>query len=79
MDDGNSLVSAEASKSYRVIKIIGRYGMIRKLNLLGVKEGKTIKKISSQPMRGPVVIEVGGSQVAIGYRMAARVMIEVIA
>jgi len=79
MDDGNSLVKAEAGKSYRVVKIIGGYGMIRKLNLLGVKEGKTIKKISSQPMRGPVVIEVGESQVAIGYRMAARVTIEVIA
>lgn len=79
MNDENSLVKAETGKSYRIAKIIGGYGMIRKLNLLGVKEGKTIKKISSQPMRGPVVIEVGRSQVAIGYRMAARVMIEVIA
>ncbi len=76
MSDGNPLVKAETGKGYRVVKIIGGYGMIRKLNLLGIREGRIIKKISSQPLRGPVVVEIGGSQIAIGYGMAIRIIVE---
>jgi len=76
MDDGISLVRVKAGENRRVVRILGGYGIIRKLNLLGIKEGKTIKKVSTQPLRGPVVIETGGSQVAIGYGMATRIILE---
>jgi len=76
MNDGISLIRVRAGEDRRVVRIMGGYGIIRKLNLLGIKEDRNIKKVSSQPMRGPVVIEVGGSQVAIGYGMARRIIVE---
>jgi ferrous iron transport protein A len=76
MNDGVSLIRVKAGEDRRVVRIVGGFGVIRKLNLLGIKEGKTIRKVSSQPMRGPVVIEVGGSQVAIGHGMARRIIVE---
>lgn len=77
MSEAIPLVNVNTGESCRVVRVAGGYGMIRKLGLMGIQEGKTIKKISSQPMRGPVVIEIGGSQVAIGYGMASRILVEV--
>lgn len=75
MIDEISLVGVEAGKSCKVVRITGGYGIIRKLHLMGIEKGKTVKKVSSQPMRGPVVLKVGGSQVAVGYGMASRIMV----
>jgi len=75
MKNETSLIGIKPGKNYRVVGILGGYGAIRKLNLLGIKEGKSIKKVSYQPLRGPVVIEIGGSQIAIGYGMASRIIV----
>jgi ferrous iron transport protein A len=77
MNNEIPLTEVKPGESHKVIRIIGGYGMIRKLHLMGIKEGKVVKKVSFQPMRGPVVIEIGGSQVAVGYGMASRIMVEV--
>lgn len=56
-----------------VTQIMGGYGLRRKLALRGVKEGSRVRMISSSA--GPVVIECGGSQIAIGHGMARRIMV----
>lgn len=48
-----------------------------KLNQLGLREGKKIKKISSIFQRGPVTLSVDNYQVAVGYGKALRIMVEV--
>ena len=48
-----------------------------RLQALNIRIGKRIKKISTTPFRGPVVVEVDQSRVAIGHGMAKRVMVEV--
>ena len=59
-----------------VIEIIGGRGMINRLGTLGIRPGLRITKIGSMFMRGPVTVQVGNAQVAIGFGMANRVIIK---
>jgi len=60
-----------------VLEVQGGRGLTRKLELLGIRKGNRIKKLSSQFMRGPIVLEVTGSQIAVGFGMANKVIVEV--
>jgi len=60
----------------RVIDIQGGWGLLRKLEALGIRQGTEIVKVSSQLMRGPITIRVGNTQVAIGFGMARKIMVE---
>jgi len=72
-----SLVEMTPSMKGIVVEIEGGYGMIRKLDALGIREGVEIRKISSQLMRGPVMVEVERTQVGIGFGMASRILVEI--
>lgn len=52
-------------------------GMVAKLEALGIRPGAKIKKKSGLYMRGPIIVVVGNAEVAIGYAMAARIVVEV--
>jgi ferrous iron transport protein A len=62
-------------QSGMVMEIRGGYGMINRLNGMGIMAGKRITKISSMVARGPVTIEVDRVQIAIGFRMAQRIIV----
>ena len=55
----------------------GGYGYIRKLQSMGVRSGKRITKVSSHFWRGPQTVEVDNVQIAIGFGMAKRIIVEV--
>jgi ferrous iron transport protein A len=65
-----------AGQSGRVVQVQGGQGMINRLSALGIRPGKRVTKISSVFMRGPVTIQVGNGQVAIGYGMAKRIVVD---
>jgi len=71
-----ALNQMEAGQSGKVIQIQGGHSLINRLNALGVRPGQRVSKISSMFMRGPVTIQVGNAQVAIGFGMARRIMVE---
>jgi ferrous iron transport protein A len=64
-----------AGQSGIIVRLNGGRGLMRKLENMGIRPGVSITKISSQIMRGPVIIRVGSAQVAIGYGMARRIII----
>ena len=72
-----SLTRMRASQRGKIVEIDGGYGLAYKLEALGIREGKEIKKISEQWMRGPVLLQYGNSQVALGFRMASKVFVEI--
>ena len=72
-----SLIHLRRRQSGRVIQIMGGYGMIRRLSALGIRPGKRITKVSAMFMRGPVTVKVGGIEIALGFGMASRIMVEV--
>lgn len=60
----------------KIIEIQGGQGVTARLNALGIMPGRNITKISDMLMRGPVTIKTGSTQVAIGYGMADKIIIE---
>ena len=71
-----SLARMQPGQNGVVVQIQGGHGMINRLSALGIMPGKRITKISSMLMRGPVTIEVDRVQVAIGFGMANKVIVE---
>ena len=58
-----------------VAEIHGGLNFNERLNALGLMPGKRVTKISSMMGQGPVTIEVDRVQLAIGYGMASRIMV----
>ena len=71
-----TLTQMQTGHSGVVIQIQGGHGLVNRLNALGIRAGKRITKLSSMIMRGPVTIQVDRAQVAIGFGMARRIIVE---
>jgi len=71
-----TLARMQTGQSGVVVQIQGGHGLINRLNSLGIRPGKRITKLSSMIMRGPVTIQVDRAQVAIGFGMARRIIVE---
>ncbi len=61
-----------------VLQIQGGHGLINRLSALGIRPGQRITKVGSTFMRGPVTIKVGNAQVAIGFGMANKIIVELV-
>lgn len=73
-----SLVQMRAGQQGIVMRIDGGHGMTMRLSSLGIIPGKKIIKISSQLMRGPVMIEIDRTRVALGFGMAKRILVQIV-
>ena len=60
-----------------VKEIQGGQGFIRKLQSMGVRPDKKITKVSSHFWRGPQTVEVDDMQIAVGFGMAKKILVEV--
>jgi len=60
-----------------VVDVKGGWGMVRKLEAMGIRKGVIIRKLSTQPMRGPVFVQAGNTRVAIGFGMARRIIVAI--
>jgi len=69
------LTQMKAGESGKVVDIQGGWGLLRKTDALGIRPGIEIVKVSSQLMRGPIIIRVGNTEVAIGFGMARRILV----
>ena len=72
-----SLVQMRPGQKGRIVEINGGFGLARKLDALGIRTGKEIKKISEQLMRGPVLLQQNQTQAAVGFGMASKVLVEI--
>ena len=72
-----TLVEMRTGADAIVVGIEGGRGVEGRLDGLGIRAGVRITKTGGLPMRGPVTVRVGRSSVAIGYGMAAKVIVEV--
>ncbi len=60
-----------------VKRLSGGPGFVRRLQSMGIREGKAVKKISNQFWRGPVTIEIDSRQFSIGRGMSTKIRVEV--
>ena len=66
----------KAGQSGTVVEYKGGHGLSRRLSALGLRPGKKVTKVSSMFRRGPVTLQIGRTQIALGYSAADKVTIE---
>jgi len=71
------LTQLAEGRSGTVVDITGGFGVVRKLTALGIRPGQKVTKRNSIFSRGPVVVRINSAEVAIGYGMAQKVLVEV--
>jgi len=71
-----SLAQMVAGQSGTVVEIKGGRGLVGRLSALGVRPGRTVTKVSSMLMGGPVIIQVDRAEVAIGFGMARKITVK---
>ena len=70
-----SLVDVHEGEQVCVVDILGGCGLASRLEALGIRPGTNIIKRSEMFMKGPVTVEAHGTQVAIGYGMASKILV----
>jgi len=71
-----TLRQMQAGQSGIVAQIQGGHRLVNRLSALGIRPGKRITKVGSMFMRGPVTVQLDSTQVAIGFGMANKVIVE---
>ncbi len=71
-----SLIDLKKEEKGVIISFNGGKEMSKRLMDMGIRTGKTISRVSSQILRGPVILSIDGRQTAVGWGMASRVMVE---
>jgi ferrous iron transport protein A len=64
------------NRKAKVIDIKGGQGIRQRLSQMGIHPGDEITMLRYGALRGPILIEIHGSQVALGRGIASRVMVE---
>ena len=71
-----SLANMETGQSGTIMEFRSGFGLTRRLEEMGIRSGKKVTKVSGMPLRGPVVVQVGGTRIALGHGMAMKVIVE---
>jgi ferrous iron transport protein B len=69
------LANAEVGRAYEVVEMAGGRGLREHLKDVGLREGAHVTLVEKAGEQGPVTLEVGGSHVALGSRMARKVRV----
>jgi ferrous iron transport protein A len=71
-----TLAKMKTGQTGTVVGVLGGHGLIQRLDALGIRPGKKITKLSSTLFRGPVMLRVNNSRVAVGFGMARKIIVE---
>ena len=72
-----TLAEMRTGQTGTVVGVLGGHGLIRRLDALDIRPGKKVTKLSSTLFRGPVMLKVNNAQVAVGFGMARKIIVEV--
>ena len=72
-----TLAEMRTGQTGTVVGVLGGHGLIQRLDALGIRPGKKVTKLSSTLFRGPVMLRVNNTQVAVGFGMARKIIVEV--
>ena len=71
------LIDMKNGQSGKIVELLGGYGLIRRLQTMGIRPGVSIIKISTSFARGPIVIQIGNNQTALGRGISYKILVEV--
>ncbi len=72
----STLLSCKPGVRYRITGLHGGPGFQARLRNMGFVPGQTIVKLHTHPFRGPVTVQIGHTQLALGRGMAGRILLE---
>lgn len=72
-----TLVQLKPNHKGRILDISGGRAVINKLMSMGIYKGEEILKLSHIGLRGPVVIKVGRTILALGHGIAEKITLEI--
>jgi Fe2+ transport system protein FeoA len=70
------LSDMDIGRSGVIISISGGKKTVAKLESLGIRAGALIVKKNALPAKGPLIVRVANSEVAIGYALAKKIWVE---
>lgn len=72
-----ALSEAEHGVELEIADVLDGHGLKNRLENMGIRIGKKVKKLSSVTSKGPLIIEIAGSSsnVALGYGMAKKILV----
>jgi len=73
-----TLLELDKGEKARIVNLKDGRKFSNKLNAMGVRPGKEIKKITDTFIGGPITIKVDNSNIAIGRGMAGKIKVEVV-
>lgn len=73
-----NLAQLKKDQIAKVVDFEPGFGFKHKLEHLGISRGVTVKKIAGFFSQGPIVIKAGQIQIALGRKMASKVMVKLI-
>jgi Fe2+ transport system protein FeoA len=71
-----SLIHLKEDHKARIIDITGGAALRNRMMSLGIYPGRDVSKLSHIGLRGPVVLKVGRSILALGHGVAAKIIVE---
>jgi ferrous iron transport protein A len=71
-----TLTRMSSGQTGTVVQIAGGHNLTLRLQALGIRPGKSITKVSAMFGHGPVTVQVDNTQIAIGFGMAGKIIVE---
>ena len=72
-----TLADMTTGETGTVVEIAGGRGVTGRLQALGIRPGVMVTKVSAHFARGPVVVQIGGTQAAVGFGISHKIIVEV--
>lgn len=73
-----TLDTVDVLRKSRVVFIEGGQGVGVHLNTLGIHVGDQLQVVERAPFRGPVLVQINGTRLALGRGVARRVRVEAV-
>jgi Fe2+ transport system protein FeoA len=70
------LVECRRGDRVRIVKIDAGHGATLNLMNLGLDVGHVVELLQGSSLHGPLLVAHGDTEVAIGYRLAERILVE---
>lgn len=71
-----TLLNAPQDTWLKVIALEGGRNLRARLTQYGLFEGDSVRVVRAAPLRGPLMIEVNGREIALGRRVADKIVVE---
>jgi len=68
-----TLADIPQGRTMKIVMMEGSSAFLKKLDNLGIRTGDTIVKVNAHILRGPIIVNVKNSQIALGHTMAKKI------